>query len=74
MNQITRVITIAITVVQGSTYLAFLKTQYGGAILIDIPPTIFWLANIIILTSGTIFCMWLGERITDKGIGMVFPY
>ncbi|MCP4440474.1 MAG: preprotein translocase subunit SecY [Aureispira sp.] len=69
MNQITRVITIAITVVQGSTYLAFLKTQYGGAILIDIPPTIFWLANIIILTSGTIFCMWLGERITDKGVG-----
>lgn len=69
MNQITRVITIAITVVQGSTYLAFLKTQYGGAILIDVPPTIFWLANIIILTSGTIFCMWLGERITDKGIG-----
>jgi len=69
MNQITRVITIAITIVQGSAYLTYMKTQYPTAILADIPATIFWLANIIILTAGTIFCMWLGERITDKGVG-----
>jgi preprotein translocase subunit SecY len=68
LNQITRVITIAITIVQGSTYLTFLSS-YDGVILSSIPPTIFWLSNIIILTAGTIFCMWLGERITDKGVG-----
>jgi len=68
LNQITRVITIAITVVQGSTYLTFLSS-YDGVIMPSIPPTIFWLSNIIILTAGTVFCMWLGERITDKGVG-----
>ena len=68
LNQITRIITIGITIVQGSAYLTFLNAQ-EGVILPEIPPTIFWLANIIILTAGTIFCMWLGERITDKGVG-----
>jgi preprotein translocase subunit SecY len=67
-NQITRVITIAITIVQGSAYLTYLNSQQG-VILEEIPPTVFWLANIIILTAGTVFCMWLGERITDKGVG-----
>jgi preprotein translocase subunit SecY len=68
INQITRVITIAITIVQGSAYLTYLNSQQG-VILAEIPPTVFWLSNIIILTAGTIFCMWLGERITDKGVG-----
>ncbi len=68
VNQITRVITIAITIVQGSAYLTYLNSQQG-VILAEIPPTVFWLSNIIILTAGTIFCMWLGERITDKGVG-----
>lgn len=68
LNQITRIITIGITIVQGSAYLTFLNAQ-EGVIMPEIPPTIFWLANIIILTAGTVFCMWLGERITDKGVG-----
>mgnify|MGYP000029429961 CR=1 FL=1 len=68
LNQITRVITIAITIVQGSAYLTYLNSQQG-VIMPQIPPTVFWLANIIILTAGTVFCMWVGERITDKGIG-----
>jgi preprotein translocase subunit SecY len=68
LNQITRVITIAITIVQGSAYLTYLNSQQG-VIMPQIPPTVFWLSNIIILTAGTVFCMWLGERITDKGIG-----
>lgn len=68
LNQITRIITIAITIVQGSAYLTYLNAQQG-VILAEIPPTVFWLANIIILTAGTVFCMWLGERITDKGVG-----
>lgn len=69
MNQITRVITIALTIVQGSMYLNYLKYSFPEAISSQIPSPIFWLANVIILTAGTVFCMWLGERITDKGIG-----
>lgn len=68
-NQITRVITIAITIVQGSAYLGYINGLGSGVIVPGIPPTVFWLSNIIILTAGTIFCMWLGERITDKGVG-----
>jgi preprotein translocase subunit SecY len=68
LNQITRIITIGITIVQGSAYLTYLNSQQG-VILPQIPPSVFWMANIIILTSGTVFCMWLGERITDKGVG-----
>lgn len=68
LNQITRVITIAITIIQGSAYLTYLNAQQG-VIMPEVPPTVFWFANIIILTAGTMFCMWLGERITDKGIG-----
>lgn len=67
LNQITRFITIAITVVQGSFYLAYMKSEYASAIIVG--DSIFWFSNIIILTSGTVFCMWLGEKITDKGIG-----
>lgn len=69
LNQITRVITIAITIVQGSAYLGYINGLGAGVIVPGIPPTVFWLSNIIILTAGTIFCMWLGERITDKGVG-----
>jgi len=69
LNQITRVITIAITIVQASAYLTNLKATASEAISPDIPATIFWFSNVIILVAGTMFCMWLGERITDKGIG-----
>lgn len=68
LNQITRVLTVAITLVQGGGYLQ-LVSSIPGAISPDVPQGLFWFSNIIILTAGTIFCMWLGERITDKGIG-----
>ncbi|MCO6460449.1 MAG: preprotein translocase subunit SecY [Saprospiraceae bacterium] len=67
LNQITRVLTVAITLVQGGAYLTYLKGV--GAISPNISMSIFWGANILILTTGTIFAMWLGEKITDKGIG-----
>ncbi len=67
ITQITRLLTVAITLVQGGGYLTYLTSQ--GAVDPSIPPGIFWLANIIILSTGTIFAMWLGEKITDKGIG-----
>lgn len=69
LNQITRWLTVAITLVQASGYLTYIKVQYGPAIDSSLPTAIFWFANIIILTGGTIFAMWLGERITEKGIG-----
>jgi preprotein translocase subunit SecY len=68
LNQITRMLTIAITFVQGGGYLQLVRSV-PGAVSPEIPETLFWFTNIIILTAGTIFCMWLGERITDKGIG-----
>ena len=69
MNQITRYITIAITLVQGSAYLNYMYSSFPSAISSDVGLSLFWFSNIIILTAGTVFCMWLGERITDKGIG-----
>jgi preprotein translocase subunit SecY len=70
ITQITRWLTIAITLVQAPTYITAIKTQF------NLPPeaflvggVTFWVSSIIILTAGTVFAMWLGERITDKGIG-----
>ena len=67
LNQITRLLTVAITLVQGGGYLTYLNSM--GAVDQSIPPGIFWISSIIILATGTVFAMWLGERITDKGIG-----
>ena len=66
ITQITRVLTIAITLAQGSAYIA--ATIPAEAIMLT-NRTLFTLSSIVILTAGTIFCMWLGEKITDKGIG-----
>ena len=65
LNQITRVLTIGVTAVQAITYIG--TTIPNEALLID--RGLFTISSLFILTSGTIFCMWLGERITDKGIG-----
>jgi preprotein translocase subunit SecY len=65
ITQITRVLTIAITIVQGSAYVK--GTIPAEAIMMG--NFFFTITSVIILTSGTIFCMWLGEKITDKGIG-----
>ncbi|MEL6654857.1 MAG: preprotein translocase subunit SecY [Bacteroidota bacterium] len=67
LNQITRLLTVAITLVQGGAYLTYVKSL--GAVDQSVPETVFWLSGIIILSTGTIFAMWLGERITDRGIG-----
>src|SRR5690606_25929621 len=67
ISQITRLLTVAITLVQGGRYLTWIQSQ--GAVSPNIPPTIFWTSNVIILSTGTLFAMWLGERITDRGIG-----
>jgi len=68
LNQITRLLTVAITLVQG---MAYLRVIWGtpGAVDANIGQGVFFLSNLVILTTGTMFAMWLGERITDKGIG-----
>lgn len=65
LNQITRVLTIFITGFQAYGYI---KGTIDPVAIID-PGLFFYVSSITLLIAGTIFCMWLGERITDKGIG-----
>ncbi len=67
ITQLTRLLTVFITLVQGGGYLSLIKSY--GAIDPSVPEALFFLSNIIILSTGTIFAMWLGERITDRGVG-----
>lgn len=64
INQITRVLTIVITLAQAVGFVATINAE-----AIAINQTLFTITSMIVLTAGTIFCMWLGEKITDKGIG-----
>ena len=68
MNQYTRYLTIAILIPQGFAYLTNLKYTAGAAIGVN-PDIMFTIASIIILAAGSMFILWLGERITDKGLG-----
>ena len=68
INQITRWLTIAITMVQGPAYITNIY-QLIPTSAFYISGSMFWLTSMVILTAGTIFAMWLGEKITDKGIG-----
>ena len=68
INQYTRYLTIGILLLQGPAYLANLGSQVpDGAILVS--GTLFNITSTILLTGGTMFVMWLGERITDRGLG-----
>ena len=70
LNQITRWLTIVITVVQGPGYIYNLySTLPAQAFYPEVSQQVFVALSIVILTTGTIFAMWLGEKITDKGIG-----
>jgi preprotein translocase subunit SecY len=65
LNQITRWLTIAVTATQGFTYLqAKIPTD-----AITISQGFFYFSGVIMLVAGTMMSMWLGERITEKGIG-----
>ncbi|WP_185872020.1 preprotein translocase subunit SecY [Blattabacterium cuenoti] len=81
INLITRWLTVGICLFQAPIYLISLTQQFipfssnfvNKTYLIDIDTfygkSLFWIIGIIILTSGTLFTMWLGDKITDKGIG-----
>ena len=68
MNQYTRYLTVAILVLQAPTYLINLTHTLPASAFV-LGGTFFQVSSVIILTAGTMFVMWLGEKITDKGIG-----
>lgn len=68
INQYTRYLTVAVTFVQASAYVAYLR-QTSSAAIIPSFSSYFWLTTVIVLTAGTMFVMWMGEKITDKGLG-----
>ena len=68
INQITRYLTVLILIPQASAYLANLNVQLPASAF-GMSGVWFNLPSIVILTAGSMFVLWLGERITDKGIG-----
>ena len=69
MNQYTRYLTIIILLFQAPSYLINLRMQAAGALNPSLDWTLFILSSTIILAAGSMFILWIGERITDKGIG-----
>ena len=75
LNQITRLLTILVCLVQAPFYLGTITaeilppTQFGTVYNVDPNSLMFWIPSIVILVTGSLFAMWLGERITDRGIG-----
>ncbi len=69
INQWTRYLTVIVTVFQAAAYISYLQSPgYKEALIPGFAPY-FWFTTVILLTSGTLFVMWLGEKITDKGLG-----
>ncbi len=68
INQLTRYLTLGILVLQAPSYIANLGAQIPESAFI-MKGALFTISSVIILACGTIFVMWLGERITEKGIG-----
>jgi preprotein translocase subunit SecY len=66
LNQYTRYLTVLILMLQGPAYLVNLRVQMGAAFP---DGWAFLVVSTIVLAAGSMFIMWLGERITDRGIG-----
>lgn len=75
INQITRYLTVVVVTMQAPAYIANVISQLPPQAITPFDPNItspsafFWVSSTIILIAGTLFIMWLGEKITDKGIG-----
>jgi preprotein translocase subunit SecY len=72
INQLTRYLTIVITAAQAIGFLINLKAQFLPAIILRTGDSLdlsFVLSTVTVLTAGTMFVMWLGEKITDRGLG-----
>ena len=68
INQLTRYFTVVICIAQGFAFAKNLQNQLPLS-AISISPYLFPIFSMFVLATGTVFCMWLGEKITDKGIG-----
>ena len=69
INWYTRILTVGILMFQAPSYLINLKMQASAALATGVSWTVFMIPATIILAAGSMFILWLGERITDKGIG-----
>jgi preprotein translocase subunit SecY len=69
INQYTRYITVIVAAAQAFGYVAYIRSKFGAAMVQDISPFLFLLSTVMVLTAGTLFVMWMGEKITDQGIG-----
>ncbi len=69
LNQYTRLLTIVVTLFQGAGYVVYLRNADAAAVIPHLSPFIFSISTIVVLTAGTLFVMWMGEKITDKGVG-----
>ncbi|MBQ8542761.1 MAG: preprotein translocase subunit SecY [Bacteroidaceae bacterium] len=69
ISQYTRYLTVLILLVQGPSYLLNLRYTAGSALSESINWNVFMITSTIILAAGSMFVLWLGERITDRGIG-----
>ncbi len=70
ITQYTRYLTVAVTTLQASAYVKYLETLTSqGGMMAGYSPSYFWLTTVVVLTAGTLFVMWMGEKITDKGLG-----
>ncbi len=70
ITQYTRYLTVGVTLLQASAYVSYLTglNASNGAMIASFKPY-FWLSSVVVLTAGTLFVMWMGEKITDKGLG-----
>jgi len=69
LNQYTRLLTIVVTGFQAAGYVIYLRNADAAAVIPSLSPIMFWVSTVVVLTAGTLFVMWMGEKITDKGIG-----
>lgn len=69
INKWTRYLTVIVTFFQAGAYVAYLKSPGYAEALIPAYSSLFFPSTIIILSAGTLFVMWLGEKIQDKGLG-----
>jgi preprotein translocase subunit SecY len=69
INQWTRYLTVGVTLVQASAYVTYLRQMFAQGGIMPEFAAYFWMSTLIVLTAGTLFVMWLGEKITDRGLG-----
>ena len=69
INWYTRLLTVGILIFQAPSYLLNLKAQAGQALASGVNWSSFIICSSVILAAGSMFILWLGERITDKGVG-----